>query len=314
VYVSAGGTDVAVDTSAGTISGGDLGILVRHSGTGSAHVNVGDVIGMGQYGIRVTDDVAGGTVLVTGNSSDVTGGVHGVQLDGNSGGVDHTVENFATVTGETGSGLRTFNSTSGSINIRDIGTVAGNGGSGIRIDGSSFLGGFSSDLNVSIQGVGLVGGITGATGFGIFIRADQINIGDEVAIGDVSGAIFGVYAASFGNGDVIVDTSGGSVTGGSYGILAGNGILEVDVPVGDINVTTADVSADTGTAIRVVNLEDGANITLDTTAGAIDGATTGIIADNRGVGSTRIATADVSATETGVYAINGETAAVELCQ
>ncbi len=317
IDASTDGGGVTVDSSAGTVTGDNDGIVARNFGAGAISLTVDDVTG-GANGIRTsatdgtttitlgsTADVTGITgagilasssgamanITVQGMSGNVIGGTDGMDID--TAGADILVDNLDSVTGQAGDGLDLNTGTGGgNITVNAVDTIMGTGGNGILA--------FAGTGDISIQGSGLVGGITGTgrslitiggaqveNGHGIFARTDgSINIGGMSAIGDVtSEERTGIYAVSTAGGGVTVDSSAGTVTGDSTGIFAR------DFGTGAVTVTIADV---TGTNFfGIFARSAGGGITVDSTAGMVVGGERGILANDFSGGLVNITTADV---------------------
>ncbi|MCA8834548.1 MAG: hypothetical protein K8953_05620, partial [Proteobacteria bacterium] len=151
--------------------------------------------------------------------------------------------------------------------ITNIGTITSNGEYGIYAG--------SAGGNITIQGVGLIGGITNMDEDGISVNTRDVSgtsrgtimIGGagDAAIGDVSGSANGIYART-DFGDISITSA--NVTGSSSaGITAQIGISTV-----------------TGST---------ADITIDSSAGSIEGDY-GIVANNYGSGAVTITAGNVS--------------------
>ncbi len=317
IFAQSDGGGITVDSSAGTVTGGVDGIYAGDTGAGAISLTVDDVTG-GTNGIRTsatdgtttitlgsTADVTGITgagilasstgamadITVQGMSGNVIGGTDGIDID--TAGADILVDNLDSVTGQNGDGLDLYTGTGGgNITVNAVDTILGTDGNGILA--------FAGTGDISIQGSGLVGGITGTgrsritiggtqftNGHGIFARTDgSINIGGMSAIGDVTSEEYtGISAVSTAGGGVTVDSSAGTVTGDNDGIVASDG------GAGAISVTTADV---TGTNFfGIFARSDGGGITVDSTAGMVVGGERGIIAGDFGGGFVNVTTADV---------------------
>ncbi|KPP94422.1 autotransporter outer membrane beta-barrel domain-containing protein [Erythrobacter sp. HL-111] len=290
-YQSANGTSFAIDASAGTVSGGSHGIYAEHFGSGPLTITTGDVTGGSAFGIFARSAQATADITIQGSSGDIVGATDGIQAI--TAGADILVTDFDSVTGQAGDGLD-LESAGGAIAVSDIGTILGTGGTGIIAvsDGGA----------ISIQGVGLVGGVTGTGGDGIVAYAlggGDIAIGTSAAIGDVTGDgtafASGILAITDGAGTIAVDTTGGSVSGTQFGVLAESS------GAGSVTITTADVSSATYDGVFARSL-GGGTVTVDTSAGTVTADRIGVRArvDAAG-GDVFITTADVnSATGDGV--------------
>lgn len=353
------GTSLTIDSRAGELTGSSFGILAFNAGSGALTIDVHDVTG-GAVGIQSTSidttttitvapgaDVVGSSaqgifassrnaaadVTVTGMDSTVAGGTDGIVIE--TMGADIVVSGFASVTGNGGVGLGDgirATSDGGDISIDGIGTVVGSGRMGIHADAGSG--------NISIQGSGLAGDITGAAN-GIFATTSlgSIDIGGQQAIGNVTGTAGDGIEASVtgGTGDIIIGTSNGAVAGGLFGINASNfgsgatTITTADVSTvaavgvsgdiaintvggrlfqdafaysagaGDISITTADAGS-----IFAFNTAAGGGIEIDTTRGIVRNPF-GISAIGRGSGAVTVTTGRVDGTVSAVATGGGVT-------
>ena len=114
--------------------------------------------------------------------------------------------------------------------------------------------------DISIQGVGATGGVTGSAGQGIYADATggtggNINIGDTSAIGAITSSgngNSGIFARTDGVGrSITIDTSGGTVMSDSPGSTV---IAATNAGTGasSISITTADVTATSDLAVSVL--------------------------------------------------------------
>ena len=323
--------DIIINTSMGTLMGGDEGISARNTGTGAISITTATITGVGTNSaahgiyarIRNENSVADVTINASGevrgiggdgisarnagsgavtitSSDSVTGdGRHGITVL--SAGGDISISGAATVLGSGENGISLI-SGGGDISISGDHTVTGAGGAGI--DAASIGG------DVSIQGVGLTGGVTGSAGYGITVNArggtgGNINIGGTTAIGDVTGssASRGIIALTDGTDSTItIDSSGGTVIGGTDGIFARN------YGTGAISITSAAVTGTTGDGI-IADLRS-ADTTGDisiTARGTVMGGPYGIFARNAGSGALTItaAAAVTASARDGIRAITG---------
>jgi outer membrane autotransporter protein len=287
IFGRAVGSSLTIDTSAGTVTGSEGGIVAYNEGTGPTSIVVNDVTGTNARGIFADNSVTDTAIRVQGSSGDVTGGTDGIYLRTIGGEI--TAENLDSVTGQAGNGLD-LASEGGLITVNSVGTITGMTGNGILADAGSG--------DVSIQGVGLVGGVTGTGDFGISASGGTVDIGGSTVIGDVSGTLAGISVVSTDPGDVIINTSAGTATGGT------NGIIASAVGEGDVSITAADVSSSAGIGIFGESL--GGGITIDALAGAVTGANAGIAAMQMGTGDLTIAAANVTAVAgNAIHAVTG---------
>ncbi|MDJ0643200.1 MAG: hypothetical protein QNJ15_10305, partial [Erythrobacter sp.] len=245
---------IIIDSTAGTVTGATSGISVDNAGNGAIEVTTADVVALNGIGIGAGDDLLnpGTSVFVDSSAGSVSGTAGGI-----------TASNY-------GSGSATV----------ITGDVSATSGFGIRLN---TRGGMTT-IDTS------AGSVT-ATGDGIDVSS-RSTAGDLLTIttGSVSGT-FGDGIAASGGGDVTVDTSAGSVSGGQHGLLVENFL-------GTLSIVTGDVTGSSEEAIEV----DGAfttfvgDLSIDTTAGTVSGGRGGVVVFTSGSGSNTVRTADVSAT------------------
>ena len=216
---------------------------------------------------RIASSSANGSIIINSEFSTLSGGANGIVA--NTAGSGSITIRGGSVTGNAGDAI-SATTAGGRIAISDTHTVIGTGGRGISA--------VSGGGDISIQGVGATGGVSGSAGHGIFANASRateetggnINIGDITAIGDVSGSGIGnsgilVQLSSAGaTGDVIIDTTAGTVSGAAAGISV------VNAGSGTTSITSASVSASAGYAIRT-RTTTGASITI-TAEGTVSGS------------------------------------------
>ncbi|MCJ8191976.1 hypothetical protein MUY73_11635, partial [Sphingomicrobium aestuariivivum] len=264
-----------VDMNGTVTGGGGNGLEVVHNGSGNTWIRLGSdaqVTGGAGYGIVVTGS-GGGATEVRGSSGDVTGATDGIYI--NQAG-DITVADLDSVTGTTDDGID-VESTAGSVTITNVDTVTG-ADSGIEATAYG---------DVSIQGVGLVGGVNAGTGAGIDASSatGDVNIGGTSAIGDVtSTSSYGINAVA-DEGSVVVDSSMGSVSG-TKGVVTSIQGLYSDPLAATTLITVDSVTGTSGEAIAALAGPYAFEITVNAT-GAVSG-TTGILITNNGAGNTTI--------------------------
>ena len=330
-------SSITIDASGSSVMGGSRGIQARNAGTGASSISIttsNSVTGSGSDGIFawLSNSAATGDVNITATGT-LIGASEGLDIynDG-TGGISITT---AAVTGMNGVGIfarLTNSAATGVIEVTSTGAVMGgsssiyarNEGAGsISISGAHTVHGTSgrgifagSDGgDISIQGVGLTGGITGLAGHGIQVDATggsggNIIIGGsgENAIGDVTAQDaenIGIYAQTDGVGSSItIDSSGGTVTGVFRGIEAVNRSTG-----GALSITTAAVTGAASTAIFAY----ASGPMMITATGPVMGGTVGIFAQNMGVGSISItASGAVMGNTNGIYAQNNGTGGISI--
>lgn len=306
---------ITVDSSAGTLTAGRNGIYVSteaadnisldvtvgsiNAQTGILATNVGKTTITLAAGAVVNASTGNGVEVLTNGSDFTLNGAAGSQVIGGNtglsvqtGGGNIAVDSVDLIQGNGFDGLN-LNSGGGAVSVSDIGTVTG-ARDGISITNAG---------DIEVTGSGLVGGISGASGIGIYAAST----GGSITItgnGDISGSTAGIIAANARHastsGPITVDTTTGSVTAASTGIQVINNGSEA------VSVTTADVTATNGFGIYVRNT--GADLAIDTSAGTVSATLVGIVASNQGNGALSITSADISTPAGfGIYALHSGT-------
>ena len=312
------GTGLTINAN-GNIVAADEGIHAVNNGTGATVITLGStatITSQNSTGILASSSNAASSITVQGMSGDIVGATDGLDID--TMGADIFIDNLDSVTGNAGDGIDAV-SGGGNITITSVDTILGTGGNGILAAAGTG--------DISIQGSGLVGGITGtgsgditidgttfsgANGGGILAVTDgEINIGGISANGDINSVnADGVHAQGGNSGGITVDSSANNVTGGR------NGIFVQNLGAGAVTVSATDVTGTNGTAIQVTNgvrfgmptppMRAGTDIVI-TTTGQVVGGTTGIQAFNRGTGVVNISANSVTGNGfygAGIYAAN----------
>ncbi|MEO0463441.1 MAG: autotransporter outer membrane beta-barrel domain-containing protein [Pseudomonadota bacterium] len=248
-YNNPDGGTVTIDTSAGSVTGAAAGIAVYNYSSSTVSVTTADVTGTAEDGIYIASP---GDVALDTSGGSVTGGVDGIEVS--TGGTADAAVTTGNVTGQSGDGIAVSNSgQGGSISVNSAaGTVSG------------------AERGVDVRNNG-----RGAT---------------LVVTGDVTGADGnGIYAYNTGSGtDVTVDSSAGRVTGSTDGIAAYN------FGTGALSVTAADTAGTSGAGIYAFAYTDTASLSIDSSEGAVEGGTSGVVATNYGAGTTRVTTGDAT--------------------
>lgn len=354
---------IAIDSSAGSVTGGENGIDVNKSGFGDVSITTADVSGAADNGISARVEVGSGDLTVDSSAGAVTGSANGIFAANY--GIGDIAITTASVTGETESGIIAFNNigarnftidtSAGAVSGGEDGVSATNNGRGdttittadvtaigpvgLRVSNAATAGSITIDtsagvvnanrvgVQVTSRGTGdlsiTTGAVTandGSEGTGISASIQEATTG-AISVDSTAGAVIGgdrgIYALNYGSGgtsivtadvtalysgeagqgvnasdrgagDLIIDTTAGTVTGANYGIEAVN---EVG---GDLSITTAGVIGITDDGINAQNRTGTGNLSIDTTAGAVIGGAGGINARNSGSGDTTITTADVT--------------------
>jgi len=316
-------TDLSVITT-GVVTGGTNGIRTVNAGTGVTAIQVNEVTG-GIHGVLSTTSTGaatitlgptsvvtgttaegidvrstGGAITVRGSSGDVTGGTDGIYIRSQGG--DILVENLDSVTGLAGDGIDVA-SAGGAITINAVDTITSVPGAA----GDLSIRAISSGGEISVQGTGLIDGHEGgiladATGSAAAVGTGGINIGGVTAIGDVTsnGTSDGVAAITDGSGGILIDTTGGDVSGINHGIFASN------QGTGITTIRTIDslASGSLGRGIYVTTNTTAADVTV-TSTGSASGSREGIRVLHRGTGLLSVTAVDTMASSgggTGLYA------------
>ncbi|GMN03346.1 hypothetical protein [Erythrobacter sp. MTPC3] len=309
IYARNSGTGLTIDTSSGGVSGARYGIRANQQSAGELNITVDQisggigidanattgattitlastavVTGLVEAGIDARS--TGGAITVQGSSGVVVGATDGMYVRSISG--DITVDTLDSVTGNAGDGLD-LASAGGAITVNAVDAIAGTA-VGIRAD--------SDGGDITITGNGLVGGIEGATGSGIFADAGGGSGGDIRISGNGDIGNGGINSRTDGAGSITIDTSTGNVTGSINASNQGSGA---------VTVTTADVTSNAPGGIFAFTR--GLGLTIDSSAGSVSGRERGIEATNFGSGALSITTADATgAVFEGILASNGVSA------
>ncbi|WP_432201869.1 hypothetical protein ACRAQ7_07125 [Erythrobacter sp. W53] len=310
ITASTAGTDLLVNTVAGTITGVTDGIVASNTGTGITTVTTANVTGTTGDGIDA--DTAGNGLSIDSSAGAVTGGQSGISaVSYGSGTLSITTGD---VTGEVRSGVYALNDAEDGDLV--INTVAGDVSGGIAgieafqsgygtgslsITAANVTGGqaginatnYGNELSIDSTAGAVVGGRDGI--FASNVSSSQGNL--TIVTGDVTGTSgTGIYASESGEGagtvgaDITIDSTLGTVTGGTDGIYARN------IETGDLTITTAGVTGSSGQGIDAQNAAGTGDLAIDSSAGSVSGAISGILARNSGTGLTSIVTGDVTGT------------------
>jgi len=292
-------------TTSGNVTGSANGIYVWNAadaGATGTHTDINitataGTISGGGYGIFAQNDGAydsniainteGATVTGTGNS-----GIYALNWNGNGTG------DISITTGDVSS-----DSTAAAIYAQNNGT------GGITVD--STAGTLNADSNDGVSGDNF-------SWNGVYAVTSGTSIGDiSINTADVKGLDNAIFAQQNGTGNLIIDTTAGSVEGDTDGGL-GNGIdaaITNGLATGNLEITTADVSSRTGIGINAANAGTG-HTTVNSTAGTVTGGASndGINASNTNAnsGDIDITTANVIAGNTAILALQSGTGAVNI--
>lgn len=312
-----GSGNLTLDTIAGTVTGtAEKGIMARMlAGSGDLTITTADVTG-GQYGIHAqnsgigsaTIDTTGGTLTTTIGTALYSAGIL-ARTSATSTDLTITTGDVNTA-GSRGTGIRTYNDGTGLTTIdTTLGTITA------TYDGVHARNGYTTtDLSITTAtvtssqygvaarnyGTGSTvidttrGSITANSGDGVSVFTSNTVANLTITTADVFGGTSGMVALNYGNGSTTIDSTRGSVSGGSFqGINALN-----DPSTTDLTITTADVTGGVQEGILARNNGTGST-TIDTTAGSVAGGTRGIRTTNSAT------TTDLAITTANVTATNG---------
>ncbi|OCC06066.1 hypothetical protein BA190_04925 [Labrys sp. WJW] len=296
---------VTVNQTAGSISGGDAGILAQHYGLGSVDVTTAGTVA-GTFAPQsagvvasIVNNASTGNVTVTQTAGSISGSTFGIRAT-NVGKGSTTVTTAGTVTGTAGIGVLATNSgkdlkveqTAGKISGVSSGISATNTGTGstavitvgtVSASAANGTGVLATNYGQNLTVEQTAGSITGG-GTGIKATNGGQGFTAVTTAGTVTGSSEnGVYASNTGT-DLTVKQTAGEISGGTNGINAENGGM------GTASVTTAGtVTGSSGAGVLAYSY--GTDLKIEQTAGKISGSSDGVNATNVGTGATTITTA-----------------------
>lgn len=313
---AAGGTDITIDTSAGTVEGGSAdGITavqqgLATAGTANLSITTRDVTSSAANGIsaEIAQALVGeGQGFITPEGPPLPPRVAYMSAGGLTGSnlVIDTTE--GTVTAENGTGISARNlgiSNTGGSSIT-IGTAAVTAGKvGLEVLNAGYSGAGNTDVAIDTTMGDVSGGNQGIAAGNIgtsLSGTGHLTITTGTVTGTAEDGIFaGNGARAGGNADTVITTTAGTVSStDGFGIYA----LHASYSYGgtsDMVITTGDVTTQSGTAIYaalgtadfeldedervfVQGGQAGSNLTIDTTRGTVSSvAGAGIVAVNAG--------------------------------
>jgi len=321
------GTDLKV--TAAYVTGGEFGVDALLLGMGSTNVKTTDTVtGTTNAGIRAQNTNVNSQDLTIDAVEDVTGGKYGINALNNGRGVLNITTGKSVTGTATGSyGIKavskgtdlTIDTTKGAVSGLFRGIFANNNGAGALsiTTGASVTATGTAPNTVGIQAsnnsgtdltidttAGTVSGYTiGITAFNNGGGELSITTGKSVTATAANSIGIDAFNFSTGSSSLTIDTSAGAVSGGKYGLDTRNN------GSGALSITTGDVIVNgiIGHGIRARNYANGADLVIDTSAGAVSGGRYGIKALNYGRGELSITTAGVTVTpsnSTGIIARN----------
>lgn len=320
---NAGGGLLTVDTTAGQVEGtASNGVYVLNEVSGAVTITTADVSG-GQNGIAASnlagsaltiDTTAGsvdslnGTGISAYNAIDgllslatagVSGGARGLFAH-NAGDGGTTIDTtLGTVLGTSGTGLIARDDGGGSLQVTTAGVTGGTDGIVARN-----YGGGATEITTAAAAV------TGSGGTGVFARDEGLQ-GFTITTAAVGGGVSGITAQNYGDGDLTIDSTAGTVTGGTaFGIYAVNSSSDL------LSISTADVSGGMQ-GIRVRDIFGGAMAIA--THGTVQGADAAIWVRQLAAGTVTLSNdgilrntaGDAAALTIHVDALTGDTVLVE---
>ncbi len=295
VTVNAFGT-IDTGTTLQTSGSRPAGILVAYrgaaTGTGTPNASVfGNVLAndyanitSGGDGIRLGDYGVGNVTLTGGTFNDVSGGP-GTTISASDYGIDAFNYFTGSILISTAAGDSIAAGSTGIDAVNEATAILASAGSTITVTNNGTINSGSTSVSGNTPSgiaAGYLGGTTAASNLNVF---GTVLVNNDANITATAG--FGIYAYSYGSGNVTVnDLASASVTGVQAGIQAvqlsgGTGNVEVDVGAGAtvtggigvfvqlIGTGTADVTnygtiiGLTGQAIGVVNIATGDSATIE---------------------------------------------------
>ncbi len=296
------------EAAGGLISGAGSGLRATNNGTGMMALTTTGAVSAGS-GAGIFTVATGGSGMTI-NATDVTGFVHGINLNndlGSSGAVTVTVTGSATgtrvpVNASTNSTGITVNQVGGGTDItitaNDVtggtyGIVANNqslatggnttvnangtisGGSGSPVGNSAAI--YATHANSGALQINLNGSATSATGYGILATTTSAGTTTTINANDISAAMDGMNLTHAGTGPLSVTVSG-DVAGGT-----GAGITNTSASKGGTFTVTSSGSLQATSGVAFNDASNGtagsANSTLDMSGNLNGDATMGTGAD-----------------------------------
>ena len=343
VNVSGGGASISLNgagdvvnvTAAGPIQGSGNGISIVENGIGDVVVNASSaIIGLSGDGILLQEGANGFGNLVANVSGSVAGtgnGIAGLWVQNlnqaNTGNV--TVTATGATVSSTQYGIRALTAGSGKISATiDANSTINSGGTGVSVinfdtaidpsAGSMIIvtasGTISSGSTLNLNGstpkgidVGYYGAASGAS-------TVNPNVNGSVLVNSsaqITAAGYGINAYNYGNGDVTVNDTGGSINAGAIGIAAyaestGTGNVAINV-ASQATIGTTGVTAGTGAILGLSTntgvsggtpVANSANVSI-ISAGTINSTGSGIVAVDKSSTVSPVADSSILVTNSG---------------
>lgn len=242
--------DIYVFSTGSIIADGSAGLRL-HNGGGADTIAVwsGPISNIGGHGVDVTTGVGSGALTLIFDNT-VTGREDGIRTVFNGNGfIDITAT--GPVTGSSGRGIsiESLGGTADGIRVRAGDVVGGISGVAIHYEGQGGI-----DLNFT-------GAVSGGTGTGIFVEAENGTADVSIRATSVSGNYAGIATSQDGDGSTFISATG--LVTGDVGVQAENG-----VGASDITLELGDV---TGRLAGVVAFNFGSGFTSVRSDGAVFG-------------------------------------------
>ncbi|MEM6494393.1 MAG: hypothetical protein AAF650_08435 [Pseudomonadota bacterium] len=282
---------VTVDTSAGSISGDQEGVGISQLAAGAVSLTTGDVSASGGTAVSVSHSTMSGDygaedITINTSAGSVSGSLYGIYV--RQPGTGNLSITTADVAGGTAGGIEARVSASSVTIDSSAGTVSGdNGGIGVDQQGAGTVSITSADVMSGVNGIGVssaidtgdiavnssAGAVT-ATQYGIIVSnggtGSSTVVAADVNATNLAGIRVDNYnAASTG---VLIDTSAGTIIGGTSGIRVRND------GAGDTQITVNDVTGQGGDGISAftINNAGAGNVLIQGSSGDVIGASNGI--------------------------------------
>lgn len=290
VFAEASATDLIIDTSAGLVRGGVVGVSATNYGSGVTMITTGDIamltgtgLAANHQGTDLIIDTTSGTIDAsatavsvsnsgTGYTRVTTGdltGVLSVSHRGSSAEID-------TRAGTASAGVIVQNGGTGPLSLT-TGNVGNPSNNGIFVNNQP---GSTGPVTIDTSA-----GAVNAAAAGIYVRGTGTGALSITTANVDAGTGAGVYARTYG-ASVTIDTSAGAVSSaGGYGLRA------ITFSPGQTDIVTGDVSG--GLSAAGINAIGGTGVSFDSTGGALTGGLFGVFVRNYGSGNAYVTTADV---------------------
>ena len=264
--ISATGSSIGSITNDGAISGGgfngngislssSIADSITSSGTISGGSNNGD-------GISLSSSSITGSIT---NSGTISGGGGGIALSSSSVG---SITNSGTIS-VSGTGIALYSSGSIGGSLTNSGTISVSY-AGIAVYSSSSIGG-----SLTNSGTISASGTAGNAGRGIIISTGSSITGSLSNSGTISGAVVGIDIVGSSIGGSITNDVGGTISGGSAGILLSQSTVSGDITnSGSITGGILGISLSSGSTVGSITNNAGGTISSGGTGIKLSGSST----------------------------------------